>query len=87
MSGLCADAGGGGTREGLGNEMHKLGRTCPTDTFLTTTCSHYGFNLMMASPCEKYFGDGGISSRNLLQLLYTCYVIQKLHEMNEFCQI
>ena len=51
MSSLCADAGGGGTREGLGNEMHELRRTCPIDTFLATTCSHHGFNLMMVSPC------------------------------------
>ena len=68
---LCADAGEGVTREDLENELMKLGRTCAMDMFLTITCSHYGFNVMIASPCDKCFGDGGIQNRNLLQLSCT----------------
>ena len=60
MHGLCTDAGGGGTREVLANTMMKLGRAAASNTFLKTTCAHHGFNLMTASPCEKYFGDGGM---------------------------
>ena len=60
MSNLCEDFGGGRTREGLENKFIKQGRTCSLDLFLTTRCVHHIFNLMMASLCVKFFGNGGI---------------------------
>lgn len=72
MSGLRTDAGGGDARGGLGNKTHELRRTCSIDALLTTAYSHHGFNLVIASPCEKHFGDGGVSNCNLLQLLHAC---------------
>ena len=81
---MCADTRGGGARVGLANEMMKVGRTCAMDIFITTTCSHHGFNSMMAFPREKFFGDSGIQNRNLLQPLCTWHAIQKSCEMSEF---
>ena len=77
MSNLCADFGGGGTREGLENKFIKQGRTCSLDFFLATKCVHHIFNFMMASILTKFFGGGRIQTRSLLQLLWTCYAIQK----------
>ena len=87
MCGLCIYAGGGGTREGLSNEMHKLGKTCLKCAFLATACYYHGSNLVIASPCEKYFGNGSISNCNPFQLLCTCYAIQKLYDMDAFRKI
>ena len=81
MDGLCTDAGGGGTREGLARELASIGRTCPLETFFVTTCSLHAMNRMMQSPCKKYFGDGGVGNRNLMQLLHACFALQKEHEM------
>ena len=75
MSGLFTDAGRGGTRKGMENEMMKQGRICLLDLVLTTTCAHHGFNLMMASPCVKFLSDVGIQHRNLLQLFHTYFEI------------
>ena len=38
----------------------------------------------MASPCEKFFGDGGIQNQILLQPFRASYAIQKMREMSEF---
>jgi len=84
VHGLGTDAGGGGTREGLALELSKLGRTCSLALFLTITCTMHGSNRMMQSPCQKYFGDGSVKARNLIQLLYTCYVLQDTYEIDEF---
>ena len=81
---MCADAGGGGTRECLANGIMKVERTCAMDAFLTTTYSHHGFNLMITSPFDKFFGDGAMQNRNMLHLLRTYYAIQKLCEMIKF---
>ena len=87
MNGSCADAGRCGAREVLAKEMHKLGRTFPLDAFLVNSYYYHGFNLMMALPCEKCFGDGGMSNRNLIQLLCTFCAIQKWHKIEEFCEM
>jgi len=87
MTGLCTDAGGGGTRDGLATEMNKLERTINLDQFLVVTCCLHAMNLMMCSPCEKCFGSGGVASRNTIQMLYTCYALQKEFEAEEWQQI
>ena len=55
------------TREGLATQVREVGRTCFVDYFLVSVCFFHDMSLMMASPREKYFGDGGLSNRNLLQ--------------------
>jgi hypothetical protein len=87
VHGLCTDAGGGGTSEGLAQELSLVNRTIPLHSFLITTCSHHGMNRMMQSPCEKFFGDGGLLNRNLIQLLFTCWSIQDKYEMGEWRSI
>ena len=72
MSGLRTDVGGGSTRKGLENEMMKLGRACAPNFLLVTACGHHGFNIMIVSPCQKYFGGGSIQNINLIQLLCAC---------------
>ena len=79
MSGVCVDAGEGGTREGLENKMMKLGRTCSLDFLLAITCAHYGFDPMIKLSYDKLFGDDRIQNRNLLKSSYACRAIQKLH--------
>lgn len=39
---------------------------------------------MMQSLCEKHFGDGDTSARNVMRLLCAYFAIQKLHGMDEF---
>ena len=75
MRGLTTDADGGDGREGLAKEMNEYSRTYPLNEFLIAACYYHGFNLMMASRCEKSFGDGGTSSGNLIQSLCACYAI------------
>ena len=60
MSGLSADAGSGGTREGLALQMSKLNRYCNVEKFLAATFMLHAMNLMMATPCEKFLGSGSI---------------------------
>ena len=86
MCGLCADAGGGGMREGLALEMFKKGRTIELAIFLIVTCSIHAMNLMTCSPCKKCFGNGGVSSRNTIQILRTCCASQKEFEVEEWNQ-
>ena len=86
-NGICADAGGGGTREGLALEMSKLERTASLTLLLIVACCLHAMNRMMQSPCEKYFGSDGVLSRNLIQLLCACYALQKEHESNEWNEI
>ena len=68
ISGLCTDARGDGTREGLALELHKLQHSLPIDIILVTTCILHTMNQMMQSLYEKYLGSGGVSSRNCMQL-------------------
>ena len=54
------------------------------NVFLVDTCALHAMNLMIATPCEKFFGSGGIGQRTPMQLLCTCFALQKEHEMVEF---
>ena len=80
---LCTDARGGGTREGLAVELDKLSRTISLLLLMIVTCVLCAMNRMMQSPCEKFLGSSRVSSRNCMQLLHTCYALQKEYELKE----
>ena len=64
---LTTDARCSSTREGLATQVREVRRTCFVDYFLISIWFSFDMSLMMASPREKYFGDGGLSNVNLLQ--------------------
>ena len=61
-----ADTSRDSTRVGLAKELYKLNCTCSLDTFLTATCCHYKFKLMVCLLHKKYFSDEAISNRNII---------------------
>ena len=84
INGLCSDTGDRGTCKGLTVELDKLSRTISLSLLMIVTCVLYAMNRMIQSPYEKFLGSGGIFSHNCIQLLYTCYALQKEYKPKEW---
>ena len=72
LNGQSTDGGGGVTRLGLARELNTLDRIAALLHYLCSTCTLHAINRIMQTPCEKFFGDGGLSRRNLVQCLCQC---------------
>ena len=74
--GLHTDAGSEETYKGLATELHSSRRFFLAIILVVTYYLH-AMNRMMMSPCKKYFGEGRISNRIVIQLLHAFYALQK----------
>ena len=75
MNRLCTNTSREGTKDSLTTKINKLRRTIDLDLFLVIICSLHSINLMICSCYEKCFGNGSVSSRNAIQMLYICYIL------------
>ena len=87
MNGLHTNVDREETKDSLVTKMNKLRRTIDLNLLLLVICSFHSINLMMCSSCKEYFGNGSISIRNVIQMLYTYYTLQKEFEVEEWQQI
>ena len=67
---LTTDSSGGGTREGISEEMNKPNHFCHTPNFFVATCVLRAMNRLMQSLWETFLGNGRIGQRNQIQLLH-----------------
>ena len=78
LDGQSTDAGGGGTGESFKAELEKLGRVLIDEAraYLSSTCALHAHNLTLKKTVKILMGEGGLESRNALQLLHSCYNLQ-----------
>lgn len=79
LNGNTTNAGSGGVHEGLLSELTKRNRMAP-DAF-AHSYSLCTLNLMFSNPICKYFGTGGVKNYNSIQLLFTCYALEREFEL------
>ena len=78
------DAGGGGTREDLGQKLTEKGRVQNVSKYNVTTCTLHALNLILSSSVLLTLGAGGLKERTALQLLHSCYNLSQSYRTSEW---
>jgi hypothetical protein len=76
LRGQSTDSGGGGTLHSLKAELETLGWVSQYQYFVLP-CTIHGWQRALQNAMEGVFGLGGLESRNLLQLVHSCYDLQQ----------
>ena len=78
------DAGGGGTREDLGNKLATTNRIRDVNEYNISTCALHALNVTLSSATELTMGTGGLKKRTALQCLHSAYNLSQAYRRAEW---
>jgi len=85
LSGQTTDSGGGGTLDGLADDLHELGNVCVTpDLYLIGNCCLHALQLQLGNAIKKTFGEGALDKVNAMQMLYSVCRLQESIDLDEW---
>jgi hypothetical protein len=82
LSGQLTDSGGGGVLEDFASELKK--RNLCHDIYHVANCTLHAIQLALSNPVKAAFQDGGLGSRNMMQMLHSIYDLQQSMELATF---
>jgi len=82
LQNTSTNSGGGGVYIGLFVQLSILQRLNPN--VICHTCTLHALCLMFSNPVIKYLETGGVKNLNSVQLLYACYSLEDIFEIETF---
>jgi hypothetical protein len=81
--GQTTDSGGGGVLDGLAKHLKDL-QLCNDEEYLVAACGIHNLQLQLANPIKELIGEGGLESRNMMQMMHCAYDLQESLNWVEF---
>lgn len=75
FAGQTTDNGGGGVLENLMKWLMHFGLVDPA-SYKFAPCTLHALQLSFATGVKEVYGEGGLSMRNVMQLIHSCYDLQ-----------
>jgi hypothetical protein len=86
LEGLTTDSGGGGTGYCAARSYAEHGLARADESMTVATCMMHANNVLLSNPWPKYYGDGGITVSNGLQLLHSVFDLQSLFKWSKMVE-
>ena len=85
LRGQTTDSGGGGALEGLADALRALGII--SSNYIVAACTIHCLQLQLSNPVLFTMGQGKLETRNLFQLLHSCWDLQECLSRSELIEI
>ena len=85
LQGSTTDSGGGGVLDSLAAALND--RNLCNENYKVAGCTIHTFQLTLKNPIEKVLGDGGLGTRNMMQLIHAVYDMQESLEFQEYLEV